>query len=338
MPPQATPKRAPRPKQTEEKIESKPKDWWDKFGAISGLLSAVVVALIGFYAANIYDQRARDSDRQQKDRAIIAEELQTVEKFLPDLTSENELKKKGALLAISSLGNTELAKKLADLSGGPGATAALTSIASSSQTNNEEKKIAQSGLEDLYNKYNNSIAVVSVTGIDPADDHFEDRGTGFVISKDGYVITAAHLFKNSAPDKTMVTLTFNQNVKLSSTLVKLDKDFDVALLKVNISNQPVTPLPLKPDFQLGVSQPITLVGFPESLDNLLVVAGRIIGLNGPNNMSMTDASAVPGMSGSPVFNQTGEVIGMVRGSVEGKITLFLPIRLAKPLLEIAGAQ
>jgi hypothetical protein len=50
----------------EDQVKHPPKDTWDKLGAISGLASGVLVALIGFYATNLYDRhskRAEESDR-----------------------------------------------------------------------------------------------------------------------------------------------------------------------------------------------------------------------------------------------------------------------------------
>jgi hypothetical protein len=328
-------------KRVEENVKNKPKDWWDRFGAISGFLSAVVVAIIGFYAANVYDQRARDVDRQQKDRATIAEELQTVEKFLPDLTSENELKKKGALLAISSLGNTELAKKLADLFGGPGATAALTSIAASSQANNEEKKIVKTALEDLYNKYSNSILAVTVAITDKSGKQTYNKGTGFIVAAGGYAITSARLFEGDRAPEPGITVSTNgfDEFGFPSTLVKLDKDFGVALIKIRESNHQAMPLPLKYSSGLMVGQPITIVGFASNSFRFTDTT-RIDDLDGPKDLILATVRSNPGTAGSPVFNETGEVIGMLGGPSDfGPISeLIVPIRFIKPLLEIAGAQ
>jgi hypothetical protein len=128
---------------------SKQKDIWDKLGALSGIVSGILVALIGFYATYIYDQRSRDAEESQRNRSTIATELQTVEKFLPHLASDNEKEKEAAILAVSSLGNTELAAKLATLFGGAGANAALTSIAASSVSGSKDRLVAQTALTDL---------------------------------------------------------------------------------------------------------------------------------------------------------------------------------------------
>jgi hypothetical protein len=115
------------------KVEKPPKDAWDKVTAISGLASGLAVALIGFYATNVYNRRQRLAEDRRKDQEILVSQIQTVEKFIPYLSSKDENAKSGALIAISTLGNEELAIKLATAFGGPGATAALQSIASTAE-------------------------------------------------------------------------------------------------------------------------------------------------------------------------------------------------------------
>ena len=65
---------------TPEKTLNAPKlkDLWDKLGTVSGFTSGVIVAVIGFYATNIYD-------REQKARSAKVTELQAVEKLIPHL-------------------------------------------------------------------------------------------------------------------------------------------------------------------------------------------------------------------------------------------------------------
>jgi len=112
-----------------KKVDKPPKDVWDKVTAVSGLASGLAVALFGFYATNVYNRRQRQSEENRKDRELLIAQIQTVEKFIPHLSSKDETVKSGALVAISALGNEELAIKLAKAFGGPGATSALTSIA-----------------------------------------------------------------------------------------------------------------------------------------------------------------------------------------------------------------
>jgi len=113
-----------------EKLDAqkgKKKDFWDRFGAISTFLSTVVLAALGLYFTNEYNERqgARDFQAQVHQTRVL--EMQTVEKFIPHLTGDEE-KKKIALLAITSLGSPEFATKFAQLSPSEGTEAAADQI------------------------------------------------------------------------------------------------------------------------------------------------------------------------------------------------------------------
>jgi tetratricopeptide (TPR) repeat protein len=77
------------------------KDGWDKLSALSGFLSAVVIGVVGVFFTQAY-----------KSREIHIAEAQAVEKFLPYLVGTDETAKNGAVMAIATLGNTELAARL----------------------------------------------------------------------------------------------------------------------------------------------------------------------------------------------------------------------------------
>jgi hypothetical protein len=111
-------------KKIEDKLERPPKDIWDKFNALSGILSGVLVAVIGFYATQVYDRRSKEAERSEKERNVAALELQTIEKFFPHLVSNDETEKQAAIEAISSLTNVQVAIRIAGYFRGPGARAA----------------------------------------------------------------------------------------------------------------------------------------------------------------------------------------------------------------------
>jgi hypothetical protein len=142
------------------KVEKPPKDAWDKVTAVSGLASGLVVALIGFYATNVYNRRQRLSDEHRKDRELLISQIQTVEKFIPHLSSKEESVKRAALVSISALGNEELAIKLATAFGGSGAVDALASIAATAGP--QEAASAQRALQERQHQ----IAASSSTAVE----------------------------------------------------------------------------------------------------------------------------------------------------------------------------
>jgi hypothetical protein len=126
--------------------EEKKKDFWDKFSAASTFISGVIVALVGLYFTHNYNEQQAARDEILRTQQIRLAEVELVHKFIPQLNG-NERDKKLALIAISSLGNTELATKLAVLDQSEGSKAALESILESG--NAEEKSLAQRALENF---------------------------------------------------------------------------------------------------------------------------------------------------------------------------------------------
>jgi tetratricopeptide (TPR) repeat protein len=86
---------------TQKLANSRRKDGWDKLSALSAALSVVAIGLVGGIFTYVY-----------KSREIHIAEAQVVEKFLPHLVGTNETAKNGAIMAIATLGNTELATRL----------------------------------------------------------------------------------------------------------------------------------------------------------------------------------------------------------------------------------
>lgn len=117
------------------------KDWWDRLSSISTFLSSVVIAGIGLYFTHSYNaiESARKSDLEKQDNAnktyqaqIL--EMQTVEKFIPHLTSKNEETKKIAILTISTLASSKVATNIGQLYKTKGTQEAVDIIMASSNS------------------------------------------------------------------------------------------------------------------------------------------------------------------------------------------------------------
>ncbi|HEX2617952.1 MAG TPA: trypsin-like peptidase domain-containing protein, partial [Flavobacteriales bacterium] len=125
-------------------------------------------------------------------------------------------------------------------------------------------------------------------------------GSGFLISNDGYIITNAHV----VDDKTTVSVKFNQGFSLDGKVVKLNKDFDLALIKVAGTDLPA--LTLGDDQQLLVGEELFAIGTPvdEKLGQSVtrgIMSGRRE-LDG-RTFIQTDVSINPGNSGGPVIDE-----------------------------------
>ncbi|MEY8387749.1 trypsin-like peptidase domain-containing protein [Oscillospiraceae bacterium 38-13] len=137
-------------------------------------------------------------------------------------------------------------------------------------------------------------------------------GSGFVLSKDGYILTNYHVVKGAET----VTVTMYNGDEFSAQYIGGEEDYDIAVIKVEAENlQPVT---LGDSETLNVGDHVLAIGNPlgeltfSMSGGMISCVDRAINVDGtPFNMIQTDASINPGNSGGPLFNQYGEVVGIV---------------------------
>lgn len=159
----------------------------------------------------------------------------------------------------------------------------------------------------------NIDAVVKLTGIrETADGYKEARGTGFLISADGYLLTNHHLIENISYGYAEL---YGGKV-YDFKIVGYEVNHDMAVLKIDAENLPhVT---FGSSDALNVGDRVTVIGnhLGELSSTLTVgyVSGkdRIVTSEGVAlNLLQTDAALNPGSSGGPVFDVYGQVVGMV---------------------------
>ncbi len=164
-------------------------------------------------------------------------------------------------------------------------------------------------------------------------------GSGFVIHRDGWVITNAHVVEGAE----RVEVDLGEGVpRIPARLVGLDGESDVALLKVE-PPRPLAVVPLGDSDRITVAEWVMVIGSPFGLDHSVTVGivshtGRTdiapVGRPGSYDFIQTDASINPGNSGGPVLNLRGEVIGIataVNATGQG-IGFAIPINMAKEIL------
>jgi S1-C subfamily serine protease len=148
-------------------------------------------------------------------------------------------------------------------------------------------------------------------------------GTGFVVSKDGYILTNAHVVSENGQAVGKVTVIFNgngsQGARVDGIVVSADESTDVALVKVDPGETPrLVPIPLGDSSKATVGEAVVAIGNPLGLDSSLslgVVSATNRELQSPNGATITggiqtDASINPGNSGGPLIDSTGHVIGI----------------------------
>jgi putative serine protease PepD len=165
-------------------------------------------------------------------------------------------------------------------------------------------------------------------------------GTGFVVDKDGNIVTAAHVVDGASS----ITVTFQDGTTRTAKLLGKDDATDVAVLKVDASGLTLHPLELGNSAALGAGDDLAVIGDPFGYQRSIstgIVSGLDRTIQAPNGFTVahaiqTDAAMNPGNSGGPVLNSAGQVIGIADqiatgGSTEANtgVGFLVPIDLVK---------
>jgi len=186
-------------------------------------------------------------------------------------------------------------------------------------------------------------AVVNISGIIPRKGpKATSIGSGFIVGKEGYVVTADHIISNA----TEITVTLIDNRRFDAKTIGRDSAAaDVALLRTKADGS--LPVAL-----LGDSQKLNVGDFVVSIGNPFgswptASAGIVGAIGGAGVLSsmgagfiQTDASINPGNAGGPMFNLTGEVVGVNTALIdEGQHVGFAtPINVVKSVLKTFVSQ
>jgi S1-C subfamily serine protease len=190
----------------------------------------------------------------------------------------------------------------------------------------------------------NIPSVVNVTSRAMTFDFFyglqpqEGQGSGFVIDKDGHILTNYHV----VADARQVEVTLHNRKKYKATVVGTDPAHDLAVIQIKAPE--LVPAVLGDSRNLQVGQKVYAIGNPFGLAGTMTrgIVSSIRPVREPNGATIdeaiqTDAAINPGNSGGPLMNWHGEVIGintMILSSVgqNAGIGFAIPINTAKAVL------
>ena len=146
-------------------------------------------------------------------------------------------------------------------------------------------------------------------GVQP-DHPVTSLGSGFVIDAEGYIVTNNHVVGNAEA----ITVIFQDNARLTATLVGRDEKTDLALLKVK-PNKPLTAVKFGDSEAMHVGDWVIAIGNPFGLGGsvsagIVSARGRNINAGPFDDFIQTDAAINRGNSGGPLFNTRGEVVGI----------------------------
>ena len=152
-------------------------------------------------------------------------------------------------------------------------------------------------------------SVVNISAISP-DDRGESLGSGFIVSEDGYIVTNAHVIDKASDIK----IVLSDGTSLPAVLKGQDKKTDIALLKVTTAKK-LIPAKFGDSDKMRIGDWVLAIGNPFGLGGS-VTAGiisakeRDIEIGPYDSFFQTDAAINQGSSGGPMFNLSGEVIGV----------------------------
>jgi S1-C subfamily serine protease len=134
-------------------------------------------------------------------------------------------------------------------------------------------------------------------------------GSGFIVSPDGVVLTTAHVVDNAQE----VTVQLTDKREFKAEVVAVDPVSDVAVLQVNAHDLPS--VPLGDSSKLRAGEPVLSIGAPDSFQNtvttgIVSAASRTLPDGNPFPFFQTNVAVNPDNSGGPLFNRSGEVIGI----------------------------
>ncbi len=219
--------------------------------------------------------------------------------------------------------------------------AALQQLYSEKQTSGSHAQFVPPATNPSQVYEKNVQAVVAVSArYESSNGVNESSGSGFLISADGYIVTNYHVINKA----TSIEITTHDVQSLKAMVVGYDSANDIALLKVAGENMPFVTLGSSDEMAVGdqvvaIGNPLgdltsTLtVGYISAKDRVLNTDGSVI------NMLQTDAAINAGNSGGPLFNMSGEVIGIITAKYSGNSNSGASIEglgFAIPTDDVAG--
>ena len=164
----------------------------------------------------------------------------------------------------------------------------------------------------------------------PEEFDSKSLGSGFFISKDGFLLTNAHVVKGA--DEIIVRLSDRR--ELEAKVIGFDERSDIALLKVTTDGDlPVVRMGSSGDLKVG--EWVLAIGSPFGFDHsvtagIVSAKGRSLPRENYVPFIQTDVAINPGNSGGPLFNLDGEVIG-INSQIYSRTGGFMGLSFAIPM-------
>ncbi|MGB0468517.1 MAG: DegQ family serine endoprotease [Pontibacterium sp.] len=157
----------------------------------------------------------------------------------------------------------------------------------------------------------------------------QSLGSGFIISKDGYILTNHHVVEGAE----QVIVRLSDRSEVEAQVVGSDERADIALLKIEGQNLPTVKLGNSGELEVG--EWVLAIGSPFGFDysvtaGIVSAKGRALASETYVPFIQTDVAINPGNSGGPLFNLSGEVVG-VNSQIYTRSGGFMGLSFAIPI-------
>lgn len=212
---------------------------------------------------------------------------------------------------------------------------------STSKTSTTSTSADALSVKEVANKTMESVVEIKTESVS-TNDYFQQAvqsgaGSGVILSKDGYIVTNNHVIDGA----NKITVTTKDGKSYEAKLIGTDSSTDLAVIKVEASD--LTPAVLGTSSKLEVGDTAIAIGNPLGELGGTVTSGIISALdreitvdNQTMHLLQTNAAINPGNSGGGLFNDQGELIGIVNAKSSGSniegLGFAIPIDRAKDVI------
>ena len=178
------------------------------------------------------------------------------------------------------------------------------------------------------------IKVYPLTQNDANESQTVRSGTGFMISSNGFVVTNYHIIEGAS--KIKIRGGYLGMAELNATVAIADRNNDLCVLKVNMPNDyPPTPIAYGFDDSLiKAGESVFCMGYPltplmgSEIKTTNGIISSTTGFQGDVSTYQVSTPVQPGNSGGPLFNESGNVIGIINAKIPGAENVSYAIKIS----------